>query len=89
MTAIKAGDFVSDFGKFCYVAMVDSSYNPNRVVLVDLKNKVSLQDINSLQLLEEDQLDNEDLEIMKSWAEKAKQSYIDMQNPNKKSKDEA
>ena len=86
---IKSGDFVSDFGKFCYVAMIDISYNPYRVVLVDLKNKVSLQDINSLQLLEEDQLDEEDLKIMKSWAERAKQSYLDMQNPNVKAKDEA
>ena len=89
MTVIKAGDFVSDFGKFCYVAMIDVSYNPYRVVLVDLQNRVSLQDINSLQLLEEDQLDKEDLETMKSWAERAKQSYLNMQNHNVKAKDEA
>lgn len=80
-TQIKSGNFVSDFGKFCFVAMVDASFNPNRVVLVDLKGNVSLQDINSLQIMDDDQLDEDDLKTMKEWAERAKKSYIDMQNP--------
>ena len=85
---IKTGDFVSDFGQLCYVAHIDNSYKSPRAVLVDLRGKTSLQDIKSLELMNDNQLDEEDIETMKEWAEKAKHSYLDMENPNKKAQHE-
>ena len=86
---IKVGDFVSDFGQLCYVAYIDTKYKSPRAVLVDLRGKTSLQDSKSLVLMNDNQLDEEDIKTMKEWAEKAKKSYIDMENPNKKPQHEA
>jgi hypothetical protein len=86
---IKTGDFVSDFGQLCYVAHIDTKYKSPRAVLVDLRGKTSLQDVTSLVLMNDNQLDDDDIKTMREWAERAKHSYLDMENPNKKPQHEA
>lgn len=83
---LKVGDYVSDFGQLCYIAYIDYNYKTPRAILVDLKGQIALQDINSLILMNDNQLDEEDTETIKQWAEKAKLSYINMENPIKNEK---
>ncbi len=75
---IKIGDFVNDFGFICYVAYIDHNYEPARVILVDLKGEMLMQDINSLELMSDDQLSDADLIRMKEWSERVTKRYKDI-----------
>lgn len=65
---IKVGDFVNDYGYICYVAYIDTNFKPARVVLVNLKGEMLMQEINSLELMSENQLTTFDIARLKKQA---------------------
>lgn len=65
---IKIGDFVNDYGYICYVAYIDTNFKPARVVLVNLKGEMLMQEINSLELMSENQLTAFDIARLKKQA---------------------
>lgn len=79
---IKVGDFVNDYGYVCYVVLIDVNYTPARVVLVNLKGEMLMQDINSLELMAENQLNFIDTERLKDWADRAIKRYRNINGPN-------
>jgi len=79
---IKVGDFVNDYGYICYVAYIDINYTPARVVLVNLKGEMLMQDINSLELMAENQLNFIDTERLKDLADMAIKRYRNINDPN-------
>lgn len=79
---IKVGDFVNDYGYVCYVVLIDVNYTPARVVLVNLKGEMLMQDINSLELMAENQLNFIDTERLKDWADRAIKRYRNINDPN-------